>query len=65
MFLCVDIHLSIYLPIDIYFKELTHWIIVGGGESEIHMAGQQAGYSVYELVLQSWVWILQGSRLKT
>ena len=29
MFLCVDIHLSIYLPIDIYFKELTHWIIVG------------------------------------
>ena len=61
----MDIHLSIYLPIDIYFKELTHWIIVGAGESEIHMAGQWAGYSGYELMLQSWVWILNsGQQLK-
>ena len=65
MFLCVDIHLSIYLPRDIYFKELTHRIIVGAGESEIHMAGWRAGCSGYELMLQSWVWILQGSTLKT
>lgn len=36
-------YISLYMQREIYFKELSHVMVMGAGKSEIHGVNQQAG----------------------
>lgn len=48
VYLCTYIHffymyISLYMQREIYFKELSHVMVMGAGKSAIHGVNQQAG----------------------